>query len=274
VQSTLPPASTSTPVLSSTLPPPTTPCVKKTGSPNIFLPADPTGFYYFSSNPKNGDLDTIGQTFTPTADSTITSFSFDLRILGGNSPVSRLFHPKPCMMPLVKAQIPTRHDHASYRCLLHTLLHCAQDCTLQTFVYVFPEVQSSVLLCAQDFIFAAYLYAWDAIRPGPIEPQLFAAAPTSVPTDGAADTFNVPGCLTLSASTQYVAFLSSAGYWLAGGTELIDNVLPSTTSPLPNENIALTHAGNYTANFTTTALWYYPPQLENIPNLAFNVTYA
>ncbi|KAK9905599.1 hypothetical protein WJX75_002795 [Coccomyxa subellipsoidea] len=84
-QSTLPPASTSTPVLSSTLPPPTTPCVKKTGSPNIFLPAEPSnGLELISNIP--GATDTIGQTLIPTADLTITSFSFDLRFPGGNSP--------------------------------------------------------------------------------------------------------------------------------------------------------------------------------------------
>lgn len=181
--------------------------------------------------------------------------------------MSRLVHPKPCMMPPNKAQSFRRHCNASSQYLLHALVHGAQDCTLLNFVSVSPEAQSGVLLCAQALIFAAYLYAWDVNRPGPIEPQLFASAPTSVPIGGAAVTFNVLGCLTLSANTQYVAFLSSSGYWLAGGGGLVDTLNLSVQSVTPPA--VFTFAGNYTANFTTTAPWIRYNYL-----LAFNVTYA
>ncbi|EIE24397.1 hypothetical protein COCSUDRAFT_40806 [Coccomyxa subellipsoidea C-169] len=124
-----------------------------------------------------------------------------------------------------------------------------------------------------DLKFAAYLYAWDATKPGPTGPQLYASDPRSLSTPlGEVVTFNVPGCLTLTGSTEYVAFLSSAGFW-PGGSQKVTLIDSSSTTLAGSRRISSTTASNSTATFQTTDMWAAQPAPPLGKNIALSVTY-
>ncbi len=130
-----------------------------------------------------------------------------------------------------------------------------------------------VLPGAQGLKFAAYLYAWDATKPGLKGPQLYASDPRSLSTPrGEVVTFNVPGCLTLTGNTEYVAFLSTAGFW-PGGSPKVTYIDTSSTTLAGSSRIYSLTASNSTATFQTTDAWGSAPPPPSGKNIALSVTY-
>ncbi len=116
------------------------------------------------------------------------------------------------------------------------------------------------------FVLKAYIFTWSDPLVQPTGLALYTSETTSIPSNPATLTFQVP-CIAVTVGQKYVAFLSTSGLWNGGdaleGT--FGNVAPTS---IPTGEFVFINSGNNPALWTTTP-WSFTSNYD----LACAVTY-
>ncbi len=102
------------------------------------------------------------------------------------------------------------------------------------------------------FVLRAYIFTWSDLLVHPIGLALYTSETTSIPSNPATLTFQVP-CIAVTIGQEYVAFLSTSGLW-NGGAALSGSFGTVAPTSIPTGEFVVINSGNNTALWTTT-LW-------------------
>lgn len=127
------------------------------------------------------------------------------------------------------------------------------NATLLSFSFYLNSINNDV-----NASFAAYLYLWDSTNVVPVGSPLYASepitSPTVLPVGEGVITLMVPLCVNLYANTNYIIFLSTAGYWLDSNEGLFN--IAGSTDVYAGGNLAFAMGvTNSTDSFTSGATW-------------------